>query len=136
MQRRTALKTIGASALGGLMVSGTVSGEDGGPVLADFEKGVAVDFLSDAGEEGYRVEYETDGSVVVTGGVVYGSACPTEIRFHGFETTDFGDVAVIEFRRDTSEICPDVVTPATYRATIEYPEESADLFTKHTGDTE
>lgn len=134
MQRRTALEAIGASALGGLMASGAVSANDGGPVLVDFEQDVAVDFLTDVGE-GYRVKYEDDGSTIVTGGVVYGSDCPTEIRFEGFEKTDFGDVAVIEFIRDTSVVCPDVVTPVTYRATIEYPEETGDLFVKHIGDT-
>ncbi len=134
MQRRTALKAIGASALGGVMASGAVSANDGGPVLVDFEQDVAVDFLTDV-REGYRVEYEDDGSTIATGGVVYGSDCPTEIRFEGFEKTDFGDVAVIEFIRDTSVVCPDVVTPVTYHATIEYLEETGDLFVKHIGDT-
>lgn len=134
MQRRTALKAIGASALGGLMTSGAVSANDGGPALVDFEQDVEVDFLTDV-REGYRVEYDDNGPIIVTGGVVYGSACPTEIRFKGFEKTDFGDVAVIEFIRDTSDVCPNVVTPVTYRATVEYPEETGDLFVKHIGDT-
>lgn len=134
MQRRTALKAIGASALGGLMASGAVSANDDTPVLVDFEQDVAVDFLTAVGDEGYRVEYDADGYTVVTGGIVYGSDCPTEIRFNGFEKTDFGDVAVIEFIRDTSVVCPDIVTPVTYRATIEYPEETGDLFVKHIGD--
>ena len=124
MQRRTALKAVGASVLAGVAVSGTATADSDEPRIVDVDSTISA---GDPDEKpAYSVTYGEDGLVEITGGVTVSEGC-YEAEVDGIESTAFGDVVQVSPVRQDG-FCTQVISRLEFEVTVQYADEPADVF--------
>lgn len=123
MNRRVALRTVGASILAGATVTGSAAANDDPRVVA-VESEPASGNVGDGRK--YAVTYRGNETVEITGEITVPESCygPEVV---GVESTPFGDVVRVRMER-TGDVCLHVVTRLGFRIELEYAEAADDVF--------
>ncbi|MFB6194136.1 MAG: hypothetical protein ABEI75_03630 [Halobaculum sp.] len=131
MERKSALRTIGASALGvvGLSAAADTAVAADRPTFIGLKRGVDFDTGQFEESEATRVDTDVDDLTVrARGAVRYSEKTDTTIEFVGFDDTpESVDVALFEFSRGL--LAQQVFNTVSFEATFEYENrESVDDF--------
>ena len=120
MNRRTALKAVGASLLAGTALSTPTVAEQS---VSDDPRIVAVESDADAGSADepseYTVTYGDDGSIEISGRAVAPTPC-YEVVIADIVETEHGDLIDLELAERDDQFCNDVLAAVNYTARLQY----------------